>query len=81
MDIGELTDEIKAILAAVRPYGYVFAYSGGAQKSISGHYAFFETDQSRVGGAINHMHDELGVSQNMYIMLCGRMAPAQRQVI
>ena len=81
VDIGELTDEIKAILAAVRPYGYVFAYSGGAQKSISGHHAFFETDQSRVGGAMNHMHDELGVSENMYIMLCGRMTPAQREVV
>jgi len=81
IDVGELTDEMKAILAAVWPHGHVFAYSGGAQKSISGHYAFFETDQSRVGGAINHMPEELGVAENMYIMLCGRMTPAQRQVV
>ena len=34
VDIGELTDGIKTILVAVRPYGYVFSYSRGAQKSI-----------------------------------------------
>ena len=78
IDVGELTDKMKAILAAVWLHGYVFAYSGGAQKSISGHYTFFETDQSRVGGAINHMPEELGVAENMYVMMCGQMTPAQK---
>ena len=30
----ELTDQLKAMLAPVRPYGCVFAYSGGSQKYI-----------------------------------------------
>ncbi len=30
----ELTDLLKAMLAQVRPYGCVFAYSGESQKSI-----------------------------------------------
>jgi hypothetical protein len=30
---------------------------------------------------MNHMHDELGDSENMYIMLCGCMTPVQRQVV
>ena len=81
INVGELTDKMKAIVAPVWPYGWVFAYTGGAQKSISGNYAFFETDQSRIGGAINHMQEELGVAENMYVMLCGRMTPEQRSVV
>jgi hypothetical protein len=36
----ELTDLLKAMVAPVRPYGCVFAYSGGAQKSLQGNYQF-----------------------------------------
>ncbi len=36
----ELTDLLKAMLAPVRPCGFVFAYSGGSQKSITGNYYF-----------------------------------------
>jgi hypothetical protein len=46
----ELTDTLKAMVAPLRPYGCVFAYSGGAQKSLRGNYQFFEMDQNRVGG-------------------------------
>jgi len=81
VDIGEFTDELKAILAAIRPYGYVLASSGGVQKSISGHYAFFETDQYRVSGAITHMQEEPGAGENVHIMLCGHMTPAQKQIV
>ena len=42
----ELTDTLKAMVAPLRPYGYVFAYSGGAQKSLRGNYQFFEMDQT-----------------------------------
>jgi hypothetical protein len=44
----ELTDLLKAMLAPVRPYGCVFACSGGSQKSITGNYQFFEMDQNRL---------------------------------
>jgi len=81
IDVAELSNELKALLAPVRPYGFVFAYTGGHQKSVKGHFAFFETDQSRIGGALNHMRKELGVANNMYVMLCGRMTPQQRQVV
>ncbi len=40
----ELTDTLKAMVAPLRPYGNVFAYSGGAQKSLRGNYQFFEMD-------------------------------------
>ncbi len=36
----ELTDLLKAVLAPFRPHGYIFAYSGGFQKSMTGNYHF-----------------------------------------
>ena len=48
----ELTDLLKAMLAPVRPYGCVFMYSGGSQKSIKENYHFFKMDQNRLGAVI-----------------------------
>jgi hypothetical protein len=48
----ELTDLLKAMLAPVRPYGCVFAYSRGFQKSITGNYYFFEMDQTGSGQSL-----------------------------
>ena len=39
-----LTDLLKAMLAPVRPYGCVFAYTAGSQKSTKGNNHFFEMD-------------------------------------
>ncbi len=49
----ELTDTLKAMVAPLRPYGCIFAYSGGAQKSLRGNYQFFEMDQNRLGRVTN----------------------------
>ncbi len=46
----EVTDILKAMMAPVRPYGSIFAYTGGAQKSIRWNYQIFEMDQNRIGG-------------------------------
>ena len=80
MDLDELSNEMRALLAKVRPYGQIFAYTGGAHKSITGTMAYFEQDQHQVGGVIKDMHD-MGAPHNMFIMLCGRMTPAQRTII
>ncbi len=45
----KLTDTLKAMVAPLRPYGCIFAYSGGAQKSLRGNYQFFEMDQTDSG--------------------------------
>ena len=71
---------MKALVTPLRPYGYVFAYSGRAHQAIQGHYQYSETDQYMVGGAVNHVQD-IGIAGNMYIMLCGRMTPEQRQIV
>ena len=52
VEYNELTDTLKAMVAPLRLYGCVFAYSGGAQKSLKGNYQFFEMDQNRFGGVI-----------------------------
>ena len=50
-----LDDLICAAISPVRPYGYVHAYQGGSQKSITGHFSFFSVDQSHVGGSFKQI--------------------------
>ncbi len=76
----ELIDLLKAMLAPIRPYGCVFAYSGGSQKSISGNYQFFEMDQNRLGAVINHLN-QAGNGEHIYCVHCGRMTPYQTQIV
>ncbi len=64
----DLTDLVKAILAPVRPYGSVFSYSGGAQKSIQGNNQFFEMDQNRLGGVMNQLN-KAGIGEHIYCVL------------
>ncbi len=37
----ELTEIVKTMAAPIRPYGCIFAFPGGAQKSLQGNYQFF----------------------------------------
>lgn len=80
INVDEISDEMRALLAPVRPYGHIFAYSGGSHKSISGQMTYFEQDLPQTGGVFNDMRD-MGASPNMYVMLCGRCTPEQRQII
>jgi hypothetical protein len=76
----ELTDILKAMLAPVRTYGYVFAYSGGSQKSIKGNYQFFEMDQDKLGAVMTHLN-QAGIGEHIYVVLCGRMTTEQKQMV
>ncbi len=51
--------------APIRPYGCVFAFSGGVQKSLQGNYQFFEMDQNRLGGVMNQLNQQ-GVGEHIY---------------
>ncbi len=69
----ELTDLLKAMLAPVRPYVCVFAYSGGAQKLLQRNYQFFEMDQNHLGVwvcVINQLN-QVGIGEHIYCVLCG----------
>jgi hypothetical protein len=61
----KLTVTLKAMVAPLRPYGCVFTYSGGTQKSLRGNYQFFEMDQNRLGGVMNHLNQA-----GIYIVCC-----------
>jgi hypothetical protein len=79
IEINDLIDLLKAMLALVRPYGCVFAYSGGSQKSIKGNYQFFEMDQNKLGAVVSHLN-QAGIGKHIYCVLCGRMTPDQKQI-
>ncbi len=76
----ELTDTLKAMVAPLRPYGCVFAYLGGAQKSLRGNYQFFEMDQNTLSGVINQLNQAI-IGEHVYCVLCGRMTPDQKQIV
>ena len=75
-----VSDLLCATLSPVRPHGYVFAYSGGSQSSIQGHFSFFEMDQSHMGGVMNYFQ-HTGANPNIYCVLCGRMTPNQKRIV
>jgi hypothetical protein len=76
----EVTDILKAMMAPVRPYGSIFAYTGGAQKSVRGNYQFFEMDRNRIGGGI-HQLNKSGFGEHIYCVLYGRMTADQRRIV
>ncbi len=76
----EITNLLKALMAQVRPYGSIFSYTGGAQKSLRGNYQFFEIDQNRIGGVI-HQLNKSGIGEHICCVLCGRMTVDQKRTI
>ena len=76
----DVNDVLRAYLAPIRPYGYIFAYSGGAHKSVQGHVQYFEMDQSHVGGVMKYLDPE-GVGKTIFAMICGRMTPGQKEMV
>ena len=76
-----LTDILCGSISPVRPFGRVFAYHGGKQKSIKGHFSLFSVDQSHVGGVINKYRSIDNAAKNIFVVLCGRMTPGQKEVI
>ena len=75
----DINPVMKAFMAPIRPFGYILQHSGGRQKCISGHYQFFETDQTCVTGALNFM--ESNITNNVFVMICGATTKRQRETI
>src|SRR6056300_625759 len=76
----EITEEMCALLAPVRPYGFLFSYSAGAHKSIKGRYSFFEMDVEHTGSVFNHFN-KTGTNPLVYVVLNGRMTPKQKEKV
>jgi hypothetical protein len=68
------------MVAPVRPYGCVFAYSGGARSSIRGNYHFFEMDKNKIGGVVNQLNKS-GIGEHIYCVLCGGMTLDQNRIV
>ena len=77
----DLTDVICGAISPVRPFGRVFAFHGGKQKSVKGHFSLFSVDQSHVGGVINKYRRIDNAHKNIFVVLCGRMTPDQKQLV
>ena len=80
MHIDDISDEMRVLVAPIRPYGYMFAYTGGSHKSVHGQFCYYETDQPSIGGVMNHLNS-VSAPSSMYIMLCGKTTPEQRKII
>ncbi|KAL7451819.1 hypothetical protein ACHAWC_004215 [Mediolabrus comicus] len=76
----EITEQMSSVLAPVRPFAYIFAYTAGAHKAIRGHFSFFEVDLTHTGSVMNHFV-KTGANPLVYVVLCGRMTPKQKQIV
>jgi hypothetical protein len=70
---------MSSLLARVRPFAYIFAYTAGAHKAIRGHFSFFEVDLTHMGSVMNHFLTT-GANPLVYVVLCGRMTPNQKEI-
>ena len=73
----DLTDVMRALLSPTRAHGYIIAYTGGAQKSLMGHFQCYEVDHTRLGGSMSYLRHK-AKHQHVYCMLSGRMTPNQK---
>ena len=78
--ISKVTSILAAALSPTRPYAYIFSYRGGRHRSLVGNFQFFDTDQSKVAGALQCLHKS-GVDANIYVVLNGRMTPTQKDIV
>ena len=77
--VGDIDDLLAAMVSHVRFFSYVFSYIAGAHKSIKGHHTFFINDPEHIGATFNYLRDT-GAQKDVYVMLCGRMTPSQREI-
>ena len=61
-------------------FSNIYTYSAGAHKAIKGYHVFFINDPEHVGQSFDFMLKS-GTQPDMYVMICGRVTPAQREII
>ena len=77
--VGDIDDLLAAMVSHVRFFSYVFSYTAGAHKSIKGHHTFFLHDPEHIGATFNYLQQS-GAHKDVYVMLCGRITPSQREI-
>ena len=58
----------------------MYSYNAGARKAIKGHHVFFLNDPEHVGASFEYTVKS-GVPPDIYVMICGRVTPSQREII
>ena len=77
---GGIDDILAASVARIRLFSNVYSYTAGAHKAIKGHHVFFVNDPKRIGESFEYIVKS-GAAPEMYVMLCGRATPTQRDII
>ena len=67
-------------MARIRIFANVYSYNAGAHKAIKGHHVFFLNDPEHVGASFEYLVKS-GTPPDIYVMICGRVTPAQRDII
>ena len=70
---------MKALVAPVQPFGYVFQHFGGLQNCIQGQDQFFKTNQNCVTGTMNYLKEHN--VNNIFVMISGTTTPKQKAAI
>ena len=77
---GGIDDILAASVARIRLFSNVYSYTAGAHKAIKGHHVFFVNNPKHVGESFEYIVKS-GAAPEMYVMLCGRATPTQRDII
>ena len=77
---GDMNDILASSVARLRTFSNVYSYSAGAHKAIKGHHVFFLNDPEHVGASFEYLVNA-GAPPDIYVMICGRVTPAQREII
>jgi hypothetical protein len=75
-----LSDVTSPLLSPIRPFAYIMSYSGGAHKTITGTFTFFNQSVEKNIGALN-FHSNISRNSNVYVLLSGSFTPNQRNII
>ena len=73
---GDIPHILATSLSKIRIFSNVFSYSAGARKAIKGHHIFFINDPEHVEASFEYLAQK-GSPSNIYVMICGRVTPAQ----
>ena len=77
---GDINEMLAAAIGKIRLFANVFSYTAGAHTAIKGNHVFFINDPEHVGATFEWMIKS-GSAPEIYVMICGRVTPNQRELI
>ena len=77
---GEVSEILESSVARIRIFANIYSYNAGAHKAIKGHHIYFLNDPEHVGATFEYLVQS-GAPPDIYVMICGRVTPSQREII